>query len=241
MDAHSILIAMPTIDRSPKQNYLSKTIRNLARGRIWFTPLLRRFDLVISTDHFTHVVNALRGHASQPLVWRAERPYLACENAGRALKIGAESGAPWVLFCEDDIDVCANFLESVAAWLDTYTLDQYRVYSFASPYPHLRQLAETGNRSWVCPNRGFYGTQCFAIRPIDAEPLGDYLLDNPSQRNPNEYDLMIADWLDIYYNPHAVLCSVPSFVEHIGTESVCNPRSSVHRSPSWPGKEWSYV
>lgn len=239
MDARSIAIVMITVDRSPGENYLDQTVRNLTRGGLFSSLLIDSFQLFYSngnTQHFTEYIPMKRA-----VLHLAECDWQACENAGRALKIGAESGAPWILFCEDDIDVCSNFLESVATWLGTYALDQYRIYSFASPYPHLRQLAETGDRSWVCPNRGFYGTQCFAIRSIDAEPLGDYLLANPSQRNPNQYDLMITDWLDIHYSPHAILCSVPSFVEHIGIESICNPRPTVHRSPSWPGKEWSYV
>lgn len=253
MNARSIAVVMITIDRSPKSNYLSETVSNLKRGGLFKSGLLHSFNMVDSkinkstTEYVPEfvwhafLVNADidRGLGSDIYFKRAERNYLACENAGRALKIGAESGAAWVLFCEDDIDVCDRFLESVAAWLDQFASDRYGVYPFATPYDiNNSNSQQTAEIAWD----SFYGTQCFAIRPRRANLLGNYLLSNPlvkGEVQPTFYDLMIADWLRS--NDLLILCSNPSFVEHIGRESVCTNYTITHRSPSWPGREWSYV
>lgn len=235
MNARSITVVMITIDRSPKSNYMLESRRNLERAGVFNSPVLNSFHLV-----YSDVRNPCFFYASGVETHRAiDRDYLACENAGRALKIGAESDAPWVLFCEDDIDVCSNFLESVAAWLDRFAHDRYGIYPFASPYDinnsNSQQTAE-------CTWESFYGTQCFAIRSDHAAELGDYLLSNPlvkGEVQPTFYDLMIADWLRD--NNLSILCSNPSFVEHIGRESVCTTHAITHRSPSWPGREWSYA
>lgn len=234
--ARSIAVVMITVDRSPKQNYLYDTILNIKRAGLFRSQYLRSFDLVESDSRGGQVLSQ---RLAPFRLRRAERTYLACENAGRALKIGAESGAQWVLFCEDDIDVCANFLESVAAWLDQFANDRYGIYPFATPYDinnsNSQQSAEI---AWD----SFYGTQCFAIRSHHANLLGNYLLSNPlvkGEVQPTFYDLMIADWLRA--NNLLILCSNPSFVEHIGCESVCTNHAITHRSPSWPGRDWSYA
>lgn len=235
--ARSIAVVMITVDRSPKQNYLDDTIRNLKRGGLFASPLLDSFSVVDSRGALEHQTEHMpMRHA---VLHFAGRDYLACENAGRALKIGAESDSQWILFCEDDIDTCANFLESVAAWLDRFANDRYGIYPFATPYDinnsNSQQSAEI---AWD----SFYGTQCFAIRPHHANLLGNYLLSNPlvkGEVQPTFYDLMIADWLRA--NNLLILCSNPSFVEHIGRESVCTNHVITHRSPSWPGRDWSYA
>lgn len=243
MDDRSIAVVMITVDRSPKRNYLAETLKNLCRVNFWASSLLRSFDLVLSDPRRDYVCVAFRTYpldsTENVLIWQPSQSYVACENAGRALKIGAESGAPWILFCEDDIDVCDRFLESVAVWLDRFAHDRYGIYPFASPYDtnnsNSQQTAE-------CAWESFYGTQCFAIRSPHAAQLGDYLLSNPlvkGESQPTFYDLMIADWLR--NNNLLILCSNPSFVEHIGRESVCTNHAVTHRSPSWPGREWSYA
>lgn len=243
MNARSIAVVMITVDRSPRDNYLSSSIHNLERASVFDCDLLREFTVVDSgsptRNHLVSWKPKNKSNFGWSLTPPGRTPFLACENAGRALKIGAESGAQWILFCEDDIDVCANFLESVAAWLDRFADDRYGIYPFASPYDinnfNSQQTAEIDHDS-------FYGTQCFAIHPHHANLLGNYLLSNPlvkGEVQPTFYDLMIADWLRA--NNLLILCSNPSFVEHIGRESVCTDHAITHRSPSWPGRDWSYA
>lgn len=217
MNARSIAVVMITVDRSPRENYLARALDNLKRGGVFVSGLLNYFHVINSTPSREHFPLPLWGFECGMSFWFTDRDLLACENAGRALKIGAESGAPWVLFCEDDIDTCSRFLESVSTWLDQFANDRYGIYPFASPYDvnnsNSQQTAE-------CAWDSFYGTQCFAIRPHHANLLGNYLLSNPLVKGkvqPTFYDLMIADWL--HTNNLLILCSNPSFVEHIGRES----------------------
>ena len=237
MDTRSIAVVMITVDRSPKCNYLDTTIRNLIRSGVFESDMLNSFSLFDSKAGMQHLTERIPMRCAT--LNCAGRDYLACENAGRALEIGAGSGAEWVLFCEDDIDVCDRFLESAAAWLDKFAHDRYGIYPFATPYDinnsNSQQTAEIDSQS-------FYGTQCFAIRHHHANLLGNYLLSNPRVKGevqPTFYDLMIADWLRA--NNLLILCSNPSFVEHIGRESVCTDHTTTHRSPSWPGRDWSYA
>lgn len=171
-----ITVVMITVDRSPKQNYLRQTIENLSRGRVFTSERLRSFTLFVgqpvkqsdamSVDRPLSPYETLIADLS-PLFHAIADDYrlLPCENAGRALTIGAEltPANGWMLFLEDDIDVCDDFLGSVGRWLDLYAPkndDEYAIYQFGCPYIP----AERSNTSdvwwfsdrWVYPsNSGF--------------------------------------------------------------------------------------
>lgn len=251
MKPHNISVVMITIDRSPKQNYLNQTIENLDRAGVFKSQLLHSFHLFDSCRQLQHFDRWRLGpHSIAHKVWLhlASQKYLACENAGRALKIGGATGAEWVLFCEDDIDVCANFLESVANWLDIHGGDErYRLFAFGAAYlDAMKPRMVDGFNSWDYPFTLFYGTQCFAIRAQDALSLGLYIYDNPEIRgitNPNAYDLMFHDWMSLNYPDCLFLASVPSFVQHIGKNSICTGKEEkdIHMFDTWPGREWSFA
>lgn len=247
MKPHNISVVMITVDRSPKQNYLNQTIENLDRAGVFKSQLLNSFDLFDSAGQLQHLdYHPLARHRTH--LHLPGRRYLACENAGRALKIGGESGAEWVLFCEDDIDVCANFLESVANWLDIHGGDErYRLFAFGAAYlDAMKPRMVDGFNSWDYPYTRFYGTQCFSIRAQDAISLGSYIYDNPRIRgvnNPNAYDLMFHDWMRLNYPDCLFLASVPSFVQHIGMNSICTGKEAkdIHTFDTWPGRDWSFT
>lgn len=258
----NIVLTMITVDRSSsgRENYLNETVENLTRSNARFIHE-QLFPSRVTDAHWQSVWH-YRSSASENTkdVTPADRDYLPCENAGRALVGGADIaallGCEWVLFCEDDLDFCAEFSSSVAVWLDDHASDDYRVYPFGCAYPNVELLARPGasmivNGSiidnptyWRYPCTKFYGTQCFAIRRDDARSLGEYLLTNPDVRGvkaPGAYDLMIHDWMAREYpNEHFFLASVPSFVQHIGRQSVCTGLEVTHTFPSWKGREWRY-
>lgn len=248
-----IAVTMITVDRSLKgkrTNYLGETLRNLDRSKVFDSPRLRTFILCDS-------LGDPRLWCSEKLVFAADRieaitdsandspkSRLACENAGHALICGGLTGAKWVLFLEDDIDVCANFLDSVGHFLDKYGhKERFRLFAFGAAYDQISQMRWQGYDHWVYPVNAFYGTQAFALRAEDAVSLGLYIGSNPMIRgvyNPNAYDLMFHDWAQVNHPGCEFLASAPSFVEHIGRESVCTGKKETHRFESWPGREWSY-
>jgi hypothetical protein len=238
----AITVVMITVDRAPRRNYLGETLANLARAGVFDSQYLNRFAVFDSrAGNYARDILSTAPHVVAD-VWSDNR--VACENAGAALVAGAESGASWVLFMEDDIDVCSHFLESVAEWLDDVANQRFRLYALGANYEQLEAAVRAGGIGWEYPVGAFYGTQCFAVRAEDAATLGAYWLTNPivrTVRNPNAYDLMVHDWAAANYPNLQYFCaSAPSFVQHIGRESVCTGKPVTHEFPSWRGRDWRY-
>ena len=169
-------------------------------------------------------------------------------NVATALAVGADTRTPWVLFLEDDIDVCGWFLDSVGAWLDAHARDDRRVYAFGAAYQQIRDVVTRGGTSWDYPVSAFYGTQAFAVRHADARSLAEWLFDHPRYLGDDGvgpdacYDLAIHRWSAARYPTlRFFLASAPSFVQHTGRESVISPGQTTHWFQSWPGRDWSYV
>jgi len=260
-----ISITLITTDRFPRKNYLSETINNLVRGGVFESERLNLVHLLPSSERDTHwkIVYSWIVDERRPInIHVPHTSLLPCENAGRALQIGSQDKSKWVLFLEDDIDVCADFLDSVGKWLDRFGDNpDYRIFQFGCPYTPQVYLSHPP--IWEYHSYyDFYGTQCFAIRSEDAESLGKYIFSNaefvrpnPSynplipdedaspflyRRNPAQYDLMFCQWAEINYPNCRFVASVPSFVQHIGEESSLTDSVSCHKFPSWPGRDWRY-
>ena len=246
-----IAAVMVTVDRSVRgqTNYLAETLANLVRGGMLTTPRLTLFEIHDS------------GTSARPYGWATDErdkvfyddrfgevyghpePVCANLNVAAALASGAASDAEFVLFLEDDIDVCADFFDSVGAWLDDHAAPDRLVYAFACPYPQVTDAAAGGATSWDYPIKGaFYGTQAFAVRSEDAADLAAFLRADPYRMNPGGscWDLIMQIWA-LEKGAEFFLASAPSFAEHIGRESVVAPRPATHTCPSWPGREWSYL
>lgn len=256
-------VVMISIDRDVdgKENYASTTLENFERAGAFSSDCLASFNILVGSSPSQYdYIFCSDGQPWYPEPIYASRRLLPCENAGHALIDGGlsalRSGSDFVLFLEDDLDFCSSFLESCAAWLSSRAedADRYRLFSFGCAYPQIVQLFEQQSLrpdlnilGWNYPVTAFYGTQCFAIRPQDALSLGTYLQSNPDVRgvkSPGAYDLMIHDWMRLTYPDPAYshfLASVPSFVQHIGRQSICTGVEKPHIFPSWPGREWSFV
>lgn len=239
-----ISAVMVTVDREPGVNYLGPTLENLKRSDLLTSTRLEELFILDSgpnwggaflADALAEALSGLETHR----VHSGSHLEKVCANinVSEALKQAAGAERPWVLFLEDDIDVCANFFDSVGAWLDKYAQEQYRVYPFGSSH--------SGPQDFVRVHcKQFYGTQCFAIRSSDAISLADYIEANCFTLTDNGtcYDLLMAKWVQKVYPPwQTFLAASPSFVQHVGKSSVIQPRKSVHQFASWPGREWSFV
>ncbi len=184
------------------------------------------------------------------------------QNTARALRVGgrAYDGAigsnaqpGWVLFMEDDLAFCADFLDSVGRWLDKYegddlTLPKRPIYPFSGDHAHIRRSVAAGEFSWEYPVKWFWGLQCFACRPDVALDLAQWLEDHPiyfhtdGRPDANAHDLEMHNWArERDYEFFRGSC--PSFVQHIGVETSIagNAMGGAKVTfPTWPGPEWSF-
>lgn len=242
---------MITVDRSPEPNYLVGTLGNLARGGAAKSARLAKFVLVdndAGADFALSVLRCLSSRERPPQVHVESLPSHAkdrCANMNVAwsLQVGTHY-APWVLFLEDDIDVCADFFDGVGAWLDDHAREDRRVYPLGANYGWVREAMELGRSAVDYPVSDFYGTQAFAIRSEDAADLSRYLIAHCYDRadDGTAYDLLIADWhAQRYPEIGHFLTPAPSFIQHIGRSSVIRPRPETHVFPTWPGRAWSYI
>ena len=254
-----LAVVIPTINRSPKPNYLSRTLTSLAKS----------VETNSNTDNVQLFIvdelafSNLREYpeANFPIHWRAfksverQQPYLKIVDC---LKVGDKYARKWVLLLEDDVIVCKDFFGSVLRWLDADRSRQFsvqctrtvmgqevqfaKIVSFGSAYPNVKLAREVGFDGIMIPANEFYGTQAIAMRPETALDIARYLESSPRcKERPGEYDLAIADWVqETQPDFHYIGASCPSFVQHIGRESSIREGGTFFEFDSFPGEDWKY-
>jgi hypothetical protein len=230
---------MITCDRSPKRNYRRETLERLAQS----------IAQGANPDH-SYVVHVcptrpestdwLSGLPLQVSVHPAVEDYSLPDNAARALIFAATTPCDWVVFLEDDVAFCSDFLGSLARWLDRRAREDRRIYTLYTPYRETADAVRQGRDAWEYPIECFYGTQCVVLRPEDAVEAGIAILRHEFGRRRRGWDLMLRDWAAARW-PHIkrFLAACPCFAEHVGEESTlyASPRS---KSFSFQGPTWSY-
>jgi D-inositol-3-phosphate glycosyltransferase len=220
-----------TKDRSPRPNYLQMTLANLHRSGVFHSNRLHSFHIVDSNslDPVTFVLESLPDGVNVQL---HEGGKSGNENAAVALRIGWLNGAPWILFLEDDIDVCARFLDSVGLWLDEHANSERLVYMLGANYPFVEAAIRAGKAATEYPVSLMYGTQAFVIHHQYALSLVDWWMKHLN--DPGLYDIQMHGWARQFPGEMAVnfLTTAPSFVQHIGSERW---RSSSIPILAWTG------
>ena len=236
-DIAAVLI---TLDRTPRRNYLGETLDNLERGQFFASKRLHSFRIVDSGSSATYIAEQLRGRALPVITSEVRRN--ARQNVSQALLFAGQAGAKWVLFMEDDIDVCDNFLNSVGKWLDDHEREDRRIYAFGAAYAQIAQARTDGMTAWNYPIEAFYGTQCIALRTHDALGLSQHLHATPFVRGvdaPQAYDIAMSDWMrEKYPSIRHFLASAPCFVQHLGEQSALG--SKFFTFQAFAGRNWSY-
>jgi hypothetical protein len=237
-------IAIKTIDRSPKKNFLGETIKNLRRGGVFKSEHLGKLWIVDggSRDVWTYLKSQGVTEVLRHQVDHAKRSMH--QNAQRCIDLASSGTADFALVLEDDIDVCRNFLESVVAWLGDHELSTPMMYVFGANYAQIAVEAKKGIRFWNYPCDSFYGAlACGWSAPV-ARDLARWLGPDPFYKKKDGeevrthgHDLLLGRW-GSFLKLHHFLAAAPNFVQHIGAESSLN-----NKSVSYPGfdREWSYV
>lgn len=262
-------IVIGTIDRAPRKNYLGETLINMRRSGIWDSPVPFRLDIIDSGSPnarayfdeqiYPNIPNATGSprigiHYMEPLANNVQVPQFAIKdketgqlhrsrnaNALECLRIGIASQAPWILFVEDDVDFCRDFLGSVDRWLARHARRDRHLYSFATPYKGVCQAWEQGLTSWDFPARNFYGNQALAFSRSDAISAENYIRRRlPTWDTGQGFDLLLKEWALGSFRCEFFLSSVPSFVQHMGQESSIH-FGRFHAVSGWAGRDWSYA
>lgn len=235
---------MRTVDRTPRRNYLGETLRSIAQscGEAAVGDHLILLDSGPSVSH-TEIPwwAAEIDGMPHPNIYTSTVKLTNNQNALRALQIGLATGAEWIIHLEDDIQVCADLFGSIDRWLHKHATPAYHLFTFHTPYPHVRRAFEAGKESWKYPIHNFYGNQCWAMRRADAHLAVAFLEEKiPQWRSGQGFDLLLKEWAwATWTNAKYFLASCPSFVQHVGTESSLH-FGRFHQNGSFPGTEWSY-
>lgn len=256
MSSHAdIAVVMVTVDRTPQRNFLGQTVRNLLRSGLrqgvllcnsrqddaWAKEILREINVshAVLEDVDPEGDNALLEQG----YWIIDSPVgfnrSPNRNVAQALGYGGHSGKRWVLFLEDDIDVCDDFLTGVGQWLRDFAEDgRHLIHALGANY----KFAKSG--AALYPIEQFYGTQGVVMRSDYACSLADWLLSHEFDMNTQgaAYDILMHHWAKtLHPEVRYFLAASPALVQHIGTESIIAPRPDIHTFPSWPGPSWRYM
>jgi hypothetical protein len=234
-----ICICMITIDRSEfgQENYFDRTMTSFDRSGLWTSdnPFeFHVFDGGSENESFIGkwVFEPIRIHSSS---WRIP----VNVNFGRALLSCLDHDCDWVFMCEDDIEVCKDFLDGAVEWIEKNARDMFRVITFYTPYVEIKKFYSVGPY-WSYPVKAFYGTQCLALRKSDAASAGAYIMAD-TKFSPGAYDLILKEWHKEKYPENGFMqATIPCFAEHVGEGSVINP-GRYHKSGLFLGESWSPI
>lgn len=242
-----IAIAVKTMDRAPRRNFLGATLANLARAGVFDSEHFHSLTLVDSgSPDFQAFWNAEVG-AALPTKYRDKiardlpdeggRRTLH-QNAARAIRVAARAGADLALVIEDDIDVVDGFLETVAAWFRDHE-EPGQMYVLGANYARVQYLAGLGRTRWEYPCDKFYGAQALLWRTETAAAVAEWLGEDPDFEGDRtrSHDLLLGKW-GAEAGPGHFVASVPSLVQHIGNESSIGNEPFVF--PSFPGHGYEY-
>ncbi|HEY1171056.1 MAG TPA: hypothetical protein VGH19_06755 [Verrucomicrobiae bacterium] len=233
------IIVLRTVDRAPEaENYLFKTLANLERAGLFRSSI--PFQLVIFSDR-----EAGGAFQAELADWRLKYPDLITveksdkrltpnQNAAWALHHASIQPAQWVLFLEDDVDFCADFLESVDVWRRRVEHPDIKLYSLCAAYEGVR-LAQV---VWEYPVKDFYGTQAYLLRHDVAVDLAEFLSKKPKWKGKDKgHDMLLKEWAG---KKARFVAAAPNFIQHIGKQSSLH-LGRFHDYPSWPGQDWSFL
>lgn len=256
-----IAVVIVTVDRRPRKNYLADTLSNLARSGAWGGERLHSIHVVDSggSDEWPDdgiidfaYASYRSGEPVVPIpsnviaVHRTETRRNGKQNFATALEVGARSGARWVVVLEDDVDFVDDFVDGVGRWLDDCAVPRAMFYPLCGNHMTIAHRALAGLNSWDYPIEAFWGFQAIATRPVEALSFAEWLRQNPDyihadgRKDSEAHDLEMHRWA-VANRIRSFVGSCPSFVQHVGVESVINPTRDWDVSfPSWPGRDWSY-
>lgn len=229
-------VMVRTFDRG-RVNYLPDTLESFQRSTATHEPIPYELHLFDSGSPDPSWLDGMPGAHHFP-----EHKLTPNENAVALMRGTGQLDVDWVLFLEDDIEFCDDFLGSVDRWLSEHASPDRHLYTFYTPYKEVSRAFERGDTYYQYPIKNFYGTQCLAMRPEDALSAADGLTEiMKTWHSSKGYDLLLKEWAkQTWPKVDYFLASVPSFVQHVGVESSLSGNERFHHNDSFQGAAWSY-
>jgi len=254
-DQSRVSIVIQTRDRTPagKRNYLGETLRNLTRSGLCHAQTPFTLDIVDggspNPEQF-YQEEVLPFSSGLWPIFHPGEPCTAQANAAASWQVAAEQAygtdAAWVMVLEDDLDVCADFLDETVQWLAQHAREDRRLYPLGCPYAGVARAAAAGHSSWEYPVSAYWASQATVARPEDAASLARYVAGYQGTIPTCSQDWIIRDWAQQTYPQIAhVLSPAPGLVQHIGRESLLgverlklDPQAiQFFEFPSWRGRQ----
>lgn len=228
------LVAVTTVDRSPRRNFVEQTLVSLFDGDPSVTERCGRVRLVVDGDDAGYLGPwATDPHVAVELLSDDEmrtRPMVVQERCAlstwRAMA-GARPGEPFILL-QDDIVFAPQWLtrleraaDAVRADLGTesFVLAAYACYDF-----------DPGPRYSVYPKHLFYANQALYFSSKAARRMTAYLYQHGVVERMGADDLIFRSYfLD---NPIVLVATVPSLVQHVGFDTT-GLSPEMHQSPTF--------
>jgi hypothetical protein len=235
-----ILFTMRTADRSPKRNYLWHTMRSLMMQGVPASDV----HLVPTDPDIRWMDKELAGMS--PMIHPPETRRKGNANGIAQVDLLDQFPADWIVMTEDDLEWCAQPLESMEAWLKAYATPDRLMYRFFT-FGQVRQVARHATEAPLKEQRG---SQVVALRADDARRFAKWARTNPLNWRPkgapfqdrphDGFDKLLGYWA-LQANPKVTtgLVSRPFFVRHLGVESSLHSHG-VRRDDQFGGQAWSY-
>lgn len=217
-----MLFTIRTADRSPKRNYLGKTVRTL------LTQGVNPHDVhLFPTD--PDVAWMARELTDLPTLHMHVPEHRCAPNANGIRQVSALdwSDEDWIAMLEDDLDCVSR--STLLSWLVVESTASIHVYRwFALPGTPLRRVSP---RAALAPLREMRGSQAVILRAHDARLFAEWATahpknwrpkDAPFQNHPDRgFDKLIGYWaLQQWPEQPNGLVALPMLVNHIGRESA---------------------
>lgn len=235
-----ILLGMTTADRSPRQNYVAQTLYQLHQQKVPSTHV-HVFASAPDVSWLHREVEQRTGLKVSDLctLHVPERKLTRNEN-GLSLLQGLPE-CEWAVHLEDDLEFCGDFVGSVERWLTKHAVGNKRkVYTFCAFKRSEKVTADV----WDQP-RDSYGCQAVAMRFKHLREFGRMVQGElPRWRltmskgwKESGFDMLMRKWAR-----EPFLASNPSFVQHVGDESLAHAfrNRKVTRARNFAGVDWSY-
>jgi hypothetical protein len=240
----NVSVAMRTADRSPKRNYLRKTLDSYARSG-GDVSRLHVCATAPDVDWMTVERGDHRPIVHVPIVKRG-----ANENGLAGIEAALQDDAEMVCLLEDDITFCADFPGSLSRWLDRAVRPGrhvYRVFGFTTPpfrKPDFYDCKLESLRASQTLILGRKDAESFVawgrLHQADLPPLAPWGRRNAYALDPTiAFDKFVATWALLTWPNVPGVISRPYFVRHIGDESTLH-KYGLRNDPGFAGDRWSY-
>lgn len=228
------IMAMTVCNRLEKNGTptLDLTIDSLKKSGLWQSKI--DFTLVLH-DSGSVDTSYLDKYESLPnvLVVKSKEKAGILKNAVLMLKyICKNLQADYILYIEDDILFCKNWIENLDHWTRSYIRPADWCFSFYCPYEHLSPFG-LNIFNWRLDS--FYGTQCFGVPFDKLASLTDFFEKKNKEGYERGNDMFLSEWIRISSRKESIKTSYPSIVQHMAIGSTLD--SYAHKSPSFLGED----